>query len=564
MAAAELLVPPSRALDANADPYSGALLYLYATGTTTPQAGYTTADLSVPHTNPVVADSGGKFPNIYLDATLSYRGVLKNSTGAVTLHDIDPINSGTLNALGLSSGSASIGYIHTGTGAVARTTQAKLRDVLSVLDFGATGDGVTDDTVNFQKAIDAAKVAGRSLYVPAGTYLVNVSGLNIALDGGSLLSKFSLVGEGPRATILKPTATGGARPLINVTASAAPTDCYLHIEGISLDGLSKASNHVGIRMTDIARFEINRVICENFDIGLDLIGSLSGSFNNVSSNRNNTGLRTAKTVGPPAVYANAIKLNDSHFTLNSAFGVDFASGSGLVLRGCNLEANGTAANTATGAMMIRNSVDDEFGFSIVSLDGCWIEGNLGRGLQAESSNLTLLLSATKILSQEAGLAIVIAGANHVSINSSFSPSPGDTWNITSNRLSIRDSQVHTLSGTRTYETITESTIGADPYPGNLRGSLQIGGVASGGGYVWLGWDTFNGRALYQFNGGTGTVRVNGQYDATVEYRVNGTKVVGARGAALPANATDLASVITLANAIKDRLKATGGHGLVAD
>jgi hypothetical protein len=45
---------------------------------------------------------------------------------------------------------------------------------------------------------------------------------------------------------------------------------------------------------------------------------------------------------------------------------------------------------------------------------------------------------------------------------------------------------------------------------------------------------------------------------------NGNQVVGARGAALPADATDLASVIVLANAIKARLKATGGHGLVAD
>ena len=48
------------------------------------------------------------------------------------------------------------------------------------------------------------------------------------------------------------------------------------------------------------------------------------------------------------------------------------------------------------------------------------------------------------------------------------------------------------------------------------------------------------------------------------FKIAGTQVVGARGSALPADATDLATVITLANAIKARLKATGGHGLVAD
>lgn len=46
--------------------------------------------------------------------------------------------------------------------------------------------------------------------------------------------------------------------------------------------------------------------------------------------------------------------------------------------------------------------------------------------------------------------------------------------------------------------------------------------------------------------------------------VNAQQVVGARGASLPADATDLASAIALANAIKSRMKTTGGHGLVAD
>jgi len=47
-------------------------------------------------------------------------------------------------------------------------------------------------------------------------------------------------------------------------------------------------------------------------------------------------------------------------------------------------------------------------------------------------------------------------------------------------------------------------------------------------------------------------------------KVNGSKVIGDRGAALPADATDLPSAIALVNAVKARLKATGGHGLVAD
>lgn len=47
-------------------------------------------------------------------------------------------------------------------------------------------------------------------------------------------------------------------------------------------------------------------------------------------------------------------------------------------------------------------------------------------------------------------------------------------------------------------------------------------------------------------------------------RINSQTVLTGRLAALPADATDLATVITLANAIKARMKATGGHGFVAD
>jgi hypothetical protein len=57
-----------------------------------------------------------------------------------------------------------------------------------------------------------------------------------------------------------------------------------------------------------------------------------------------------------------------------------------------------------------------------------------------------------------------------------------------------------------------------------------------------------------------SVRGNGVVDTTAYYSVSGTRVVAARQPSLPADATDLASAITLLNAIKQRLIA---HGLVA-
>jgi len=74
------------------------------------------------------------------------------------------------------------GYMPTGTGAVATTVQQQLRDIqskqqeaVSVKDFGAVGDGVTDDSAAFQAAVNAAIVGYAEVFVPGGDYLIGAS-----------------------------------------------------------------------------------------------------------------------------------------------------------------------------------------------------------------------------------------------------------------------------------------------------------------------------------------------------------------------------------------------------
>ena len=156
-------------------PLTGGLVYTYAAGTTTPQATYTTSAGNVAHTNPIVLNSAGRVASggeIWLTDAVSYKFVLQTSA-AVTIATYDNVtgnSSGIYAAFAASSGSSLVGFIQSGTGAVATTVQAKLRQTVSVKDFGATGDGTTNDTTAIQAAITAA--GDGTVYFPAGDYKV--------------------------------------------------------------------------------------------------------------------------------------------------------------------------------------------------------------------------------------------------------------------------------------------------------------------------------------------------------------------------------------------------------
>lgn len=84
-----------------------------------------------------------------------------------------------------------LGFSQSGVAAVIRSIQSKLREVVSVKDFGAVGDGVADDTVAIQAAINQVAAQGRGVvHVPTGTYkltspLLVPYGVSMYGDGGT-------------------------------------------------------------------------------------------------------------------------------------------------------------------------------------------------------------------------------------------------------------------------------------------------------------------------------------------------------------------------------------------
>ena len=134
MTATYLSQPLIRAVGSNGVPLPGAQIQFYASGTTTPVPVYAAASLTTTLANPVVADSGGLFPPVYLDAAVTYRLQLLDRSGAL-IRDVDPVNGVLTNQ----PGAITAGMLQQGAAAVN----------LGFTPLNKAGDSATNLTLAF-------------------------------------------------------------------------------------------------------------------------------------------------------------------------------------------------------------------------------------------------------------------------------------------------------------------------------------------------------------------------------------------------------------------------------
>jgi len=160
------------------DPNAAGLVHFYVNNTSNLATVYTDLAGTIPSSNPVTLGADGRLPSDIYTA-VSLRVKVSDLLSAQISQDdnVSPLsaieNLTELASIAASGGSALIGFINSGTGATARTVQAKLRDNVSPLDFGATGDGLADDTAELQLVINAA--AGKWIDLQGLTYKVSTT-----------------------------------------------------------------------------------------------------------------------------------------------------------------------------------------------------------------------------------------------------------------------------------------------------------------------------------------------------------------------------------------------------
>jgi hypothetical protein len=166
------------------------------------------------------------------------------------------------------SSTSQVNYLAPGSSTV-REVSSKLAEQVSVKDFGAVGDGATDDTAAISSAIDAAM--GSTLFFPAGTYMLkstSATQISKTLSGNITL-------RGDNATI-KADPASQINQMIYVTQM---NQYNVSISGIIFDGNQKAQsllrldNNTGTAGASTALVSIDD--CE-FRNGLGIVGGVGG------------------------------------------------------------------------------------------------------------------------------------------------------------------------------------------------------------------------------------------------------------------------------------------------
>jgi hypothetical protein len=217
-----------------------------------------------PLANPFLSSATGRIDfyaaNGRYDVVVSKVGYL-----TVTISDIE------LDDLLAPSGSNSVGYLPAGTGAVASTVQTKLRESVSVKDFGAVGDGTTDDTAAIQAAIDAN--GGKVIFFPLGTYKITatilVSVTNTRLEGSGQVSRVYNAGSGDAFKFYSVSTA-----LTSFLSNCGISELYIdHAPSATTTGAA-------VRLVQCNGFWLNNMYVVNHPEGIKILG---GQLNNLSN-----------------------------------------------------------------------------------------------------------------------------------------------------------------------------------------------------------------------------------------------------------------------------------------
>lgn len=369
--------------DANGNPLAGGLAHFYTPGTTVAVTTYSDQTGLVPNPNPVVLDAAGSAA-VYGNGII--REYVTDSLGNL-------ISDGVTTAVTAVNTFTNMAALRANTTTYAATTTVAVNGYYTISDdgegyfifastdttssdnggttvvdaigqrwyrqtngvawsvkwFGAKGDGSTDDTARLQVACTAINAVGGTLYFPAGKYLITGSGIKIDKSAMSLLTDITRVnikGAGMGNTVLSYTGTGACFTYLGSTSgSGAGASGFFTMSDMQIIGSSTSNGSVGISVTLAAYWALRDVFVLQFQLGINLIDTLSWLAERVTVLYCDQGVYGAiGSFSSP----NAITFLSCCIGQTNTFGLQFQGVEALTYTGGSIESNGLTASGSNG------------------------------------------------------------------------------------------------------------------------------------------------------------------------------------------------------------------------
>ena len=316
---------------------------------------------------------------VYVNGVYQEKDSYTVSGATLTFLVAPPVGSSieviTIENIGVPS-AALVGYQPAGSGAVATNVQAKLRETVSVKDFGAVGDGVTDDTAAFQAAVDAvqANVFGGTVFIPVGSYKIT-STVNLDRSVDITRGRVSFSGADTNSTRIVSTHAGAVFSIKNGATTSGVS--YQLFEKFTLLGPSKLAGSIGIATNVVAYITFRNIYVEAFDYGFFAENIDHAMFDRVFYRFNNQGIYLAKDITPvvpSATQPNNITFLSCVFSSNTSYAAQCVGGSNINFYGGTIENNGTVGAGGYGVKFAECGFEGGIG---ANLNGVYFESNNG-------------------------------------------------------------------------------------------------------------------------------------------------------------------------------------------